>query len=243
MGLWRKKMGMRQGHPYCAAVVPAAGLGTRMGAEDKVLLPLGGVPVLARTLRALDNCPLIDEIIVVTREALIVPVGRLCQDYAYAKVRKVVLGGESRTASVLAGICEVSREAALIAIHDGARPLVSGAVLEEALRTGAETGAAAPAVPLKDTVKRAENGIVRETPARETLFAVQTPQVFEAGLIKAALTRALEDGVPLTDDCAAVERLGMTVHLTAGDERNMKITTPADLAVGAALLDWEEEDA
>ncbi|MCD7947844.1 MAG: 2-C-methyl-D-erythritol 4-phosphate cytidylyltransferase [Oscillospiraceae bacterium] len=241
MGLRRKKKEREQAHPYCAAVVPAAGLGTRMGGEDKVLLTLGGVPVLARTLRALDNCPLIDELIVVTREELIVPVGRLCQEYAYAKVRKVVLGGESRTASVLAGICEVSRETALIAIHDGARPLVSPSVLEQVLQKGAETGAAAPAVPLKDTVKRAENGIVRETPARESLFAVQTPQVFEAGLIKAALTRALEDGAPLTDDCAAVERLGMTVHLTAGDERNIKITTPVDLAVGTALLDWEED--
>ena len=126
----------------CGAVVPAAGSSTRMG-QDKVLLPLDGVPVIIRTLRALDNCPLIDEIVVVTREDLIVPISGLCRDAALSKVRKVVRGGETRTQSVLAGVEELSRSIELAAIHDGARPLVSQKVLEEVIRRAAQCGAAA----------------------------------------------------------------------------------------------------
>lgn len=226
--------------PYCAAVVPAAGRAARMEGEDKVLLPLAGAPVLMRTLRALDTCDRIHEIIVVTREDLIVPVGQLCQDYAFTKVRKVVVGGETRVHSVLAGIAEVSKQAELIAVHDGARPLVSQRLLEEVLEKGAETGAAAPAVSLKDTIKRVEGDVVASTPAREEYRAVQTPQVFEPSLIQAALTKALQDGVTLTDDCAAVERMGMKVSLTKGEYGNLKLTTPEDLAVAEALLQWEE---
>ncbi len=220
----------------CAAVVPAAGSSSRMGGEDKLLLPLGEMPVLVHTLRALDNCPYIQEIVVVTREDLIVPVGRLCKDCAFAKVTKVIVGGETRAHSVLAGIRELGLRHDLIAIHDGARPLVTPEVLEAAVRTAAQCGAAAPAVPVKDTVKRAPGGVVEATLDRTELRAVQTPQVFEAGLIKAALTKALEEGVSLTDDCAAVERLGMSVTLTEGDYANLKITTPEDLAVAEALL-------
>ena len=102
-----------------------------------------------------------------------------------------------------------------------------------------ETGAAAPALPVKDTIKVAHDGVVESTPDRACLFAVQTPQVFESSLIKAALQKALDDGLELTDDCAAVERLGMKVALTRGDERNIKLTTPEDLAVAQAILELE----
>ena len=166
--------------------------------------------------------------------------GQLCRDCAFSKVTKVVLGGETRTHSVLAGIREVSPEWELIAIHDGARPLVSAEVLEEAIVKAASCGAAAPAVPVKDTVKRAAGGVVEETLERASLFAVQTPQVFEAGLINAALTKALEEGAELTDDCAAVERLGMKVALTRGAYENLKITTVEDLILAEALLEWRE---
>lgn len=230
----------REEKPCCAAVVPAAGTARRMGGREKLLESLGEMPVLAHTLRALDNCPYITEIVVVTRGDLIVPVGQLCRDCAFSKVTKVVLGGETRTHSVLAGIREVSPEWELIAIHDGARPLVSAEVLEEAIVKAASCGAAAPAVPVKDTVKRAAGGVVEETLERASLFAVQTPQVFEAGLIKAALTKALEEGAELTDDCAAVERLGMKVALTRGAYENLKITTVEDLILAEALLEWRE---
>ncbi len=229
----------RQDRPRCSAVVAAAGSSTRMEGRDKLLLPMGEEPVLVHTLRALEECPWIDEIIVVTRGDLIVPVSQLCRDCALAKVCKVVAGGATRTRSVLAGVEEADPDAGLIAIHDGARPLVDQQVLEEVILRAGECGAAAPAVPVKDTVKRAVNGVVTGTPDRSELFAVQTPQVFEPSLIRAALTRALEDGVELTDDCSAVERLGIGVALTRGSYRNIKITTPEDLAVGEALLDWD----
>lgn len=226
--------------PTCTAVVPAAGSSQRMG-EDKILLPLGDVPVLLWTLRALEGCPYIAEIIVVTREDLIVPVGQLCMEAGLGKVRKVVVGGETRSHSVLAGIRESDPKSELILIHDGARPLVTEEILEEAILKAAQCGAAAPAVPVKDTIKRAVDGVVEETPDRATLYAVQTPQVFEHGLILGALEKAVADGVQLTDDCAAVERLGMKVALTEGSYENIKLTTPSDLAVAMTILEGRGE--
>lgn len=220
----------------CTAVVPAAGRSTRMG-EDKLLLPLYDTPVLLWTLRALDGCPYITEIIVVTREELIVPVGQLCKDAALAKVRKVVVGGETRTDSVLAGVREADSRADLIAIHDAARPLVTQGVMNAAIEKAAVFGAAAPAVPVKDTIKRAVDGVVESTPDRSLLYAVQTPQVFEHGLILGALEKALADGAAVTDDCSAVERLGVPVYLTAGSYENIKITTPEDMVVAEAILE------
>ena len=234
---WRRKQKKRQ-EPCCSAVVVAAGSSTRMG-MDKLMLPLDETPVIVYTLRAVQAAPSVGEIILVTREDLIVPMSQLCQDYAISKVTKVVRGGASRTQSVRLGTLEVSGDAQVIAIHDGARPFVSAEVIERAVAQAMETGAAAPAVPVKDTIKVAHDGVVESTPDRACVFAVQTPQVFESSLIKAALQKALDDGLELTDDCAAVERLGMKVALTRGDERNIKLTTPEDLAVAQAILELE----
>ena len=219
-----------------SAVVVAAGSARRMEGIDKVLAALGGYPVLVHTLRAFQQCPLISEVVVVTREDLLVEIADLCRDFALTKVTKVVKGGKERIHSVQAGLNEVREDAELIAIHDGARPLLPPEVLEEVLHRAAQTGAAAPAVPITDTVKRSENGLAVETVDRSTLFAVQTPQVFQADLIRAAVQKALEDGEVLTDDCAAVERLGMKVSLTRGSRENLKLTTPFDLVVGEAVL-------
>lgn len=205
-----------------------------------MLLPLGEVPLLIHTLRALDACPRIHEIVVVTREDLIVPISQLCREAAFSKVARVVVGGDSRAASVLNGLRETDPQASLIAIHDGARPLVSQDLLEKVIARAEVTGAAAPAVPVKDTIKRAVSGIVDSTPDRAELYAVQTPQVFEASLIKGALENALKEGAVLTDDCSAVERIGMKVSLTEGEYSNLKITTPEDLAIAEALLEWRE---
>lgn len=234
---WRRKQKKRQ-EPCCSAVVVAAGSSTRMG-MDKLMLPLDEIPVIVHTLRAVQAAPSVGEIILVTREDLIVPMSQMCQDYAISKVTKVVRGGASRTQSVRLGTLEVSGDAQVIAIHDGARPFVSAEVIERVVAQAMETGAAAPAVPVKDTIKVAHDGVVESTPDRACLFAVQTPQVFESSLIKAALQKALDDGLELTDDCAAVERLGMKVALTRGDERNIKLTTPEDLAVAQAILELE----
>lgn len=238
-GLFQRKKKDRT--PFCSVVVAAAGSSVRMEGQDKMSAALGGVPVLARTLLVLERCPLVSELVIVTRGDLIPWVGQLCQDFGISKAAKVVAGGDTRTQSVLRGVNECSSRADLIAIHDGARPLVTPEELEEVLRKGAETGAAAPAVPVKDTLKEAEGGLVTGTPDRARLFAVQTPQVFDASLIRAALTRAEGEALSLTDDCAAVERLGMKVSLTRGTYENIKITTPVDLVLGEAILNWREQ--
>ena len=226
----------------CSAVVVAAGSARRMEGIDKMFAPLGELPVLVHTLYAFQDCPLVDEIVLVTREELLVEAGRLCKDFSLNKVTKVIVGGAERIHSVQAGLGEVNSGAALIAIHDGARPLVSQRVLEEAITRASVTGAAAPAVPVTDTIKRVENGLAAETVDRTQLWAVQTPQVFESGLIRAAIHKAIEDGEALTDDCGAVERLGMKVTLTSGSRENIKITTPLDLILGEAILQARVEE-
>lgn len=223
--------------PFCSAVVAAAGSSSRMGGENKLLAPVEGVPVLVRTLLALENARLVDEIVVATREEDLLPVADLCKAYGIQKPLKIVRGGASRTESVLAAALECREDAAYIAVHDGARPLAEPELIDRVIEYCYKTNAAAPAVPVKDTIKTvAEDGAVTGTPDRSTLRAVQTPQVFEADLLKAALQSALENEVPVTDDCSAVERLGKVVYLIDGDEENLKITTPVDLVIAEAIL-------
>lgn len=224
----------------CSVILPAAGSSTRMG-QDKLLMPLGEVPMLLRTLWVLESCGFVREIIIATREDLIVPVGQLCREAGLQKVRKIVVGGDSRAESVLAGLREADPKAELIAIHDADRPLVTEEVIDRVIRKALERGAAAPAVPVKDTIKRAFDGVVDSTPERSELFAVQTPQVFEHGLILGALEKALTEGAVITDDCSAVERLGMPVHLTEGSYENIKLTTPEDILLAEAILERRNE--
>lgn len=166
MGLLKRLLGRDKASVLtCSAVVPAAGRSVRMG-EDKLLLPLGETPVILRTLRALESSPYITEIIVAAREEQIVPLSQLCKEAGLEKVRKIVVGGETRSASVLAGIREADSAAELIAVHDADRPLVTVEVINAAIELAAQRGAAAPAVPVKDTIKRAVGGVVTETPDR-----------------------------------------------------------------------------
>lgn len=220
----------------CTAVIVAGGKATRMEGVDKILTPLGGEPVLLHTLRPFQASDLVGEIVIVAREDLMVPIGDLCRRKGIDKVRRVVKGGDSRAASVLVGLQAADPQSALLAIHDGARPLVTRAIVEETIRAARQCSAAAPAIPVKDTIKRARDGVVTETPDRAELFAVQTPQVFDADLIRTALGKAIREGAAITDDCSAVERLGFPVHLIPGSEENIKITTPRDLVHGAAIL-------
>lgn len=230
------------GRPFCTMIVSAAGSSARMGGGDKLMMELEGVPVLVRTLRALDAAQLVDEIIIATREDRLLEVADLCRRCGLRKPVRVVQGGENRTQSVLAAACETDVKAQFIAVHDGARPLVLPEDVDAVIRFACQTHAAAPALPVTDTVKTAdETGRVTGTPDRSTLFAVQTPQVFQADVLKAALQSAAEAKLPLTDDCAAVERLGKQVYLLPGNPENIKITRPLDLAVAAAILRQREE--
>lgn len=229
-------------HPACSVIVAAAGSSSRMGGENKLLQPLEGVPVLAHTLMALNASELVDEIVVAAREEDLVEISRLCHTYGITKCAKVVRGGESRVHSVLLAALEASPEASLLAVQDGARPLVTPELIGHVVSAAARCGAAAPAVAVKDTVKTVRaDGSVAETLERDVLRAVQTPQVFEASLLKVALQSALESGAPVTDDCSAVERLGKVVFLVEGEEENLKITTPVDLILAEAILRAREE--
>ena len=228
--------------PRCTTLVAAAGSSTRMGGINKLLQPLDGVPVLVRTLTALQRAGRIDEIVVAAREEDVVEISRLCRTYGITKCAKVVRGGESRTHSVLLAALEARPDAELLAVQDGARPLVTPELIDAVAEAAARTAAAAPAVPVKDTVKMVRaDGTVDRTLDRDALRAVQTPQIFEASILKAALQSALEAGAAVTDDCSAVERLGKRVYLVEGDEENLKITTPVDLLLAEAILKDREE--
>lgn len=230
--------------PRCTALVAAAGSSTRMGGGNKLLLPLDGVPVLVRTLTALQQARRVDEIVIAAREEELVEISRLCRTYGITKCAKVVRGGESRAHSVLLAALEAREDAELLAVQDGARPLVTPELIDAVAEAAARTAAAAPAVPVKDTVKAVRaDGTVEQTLDRGALRAVQTPQIFESSLLKAALQSAVEGNVPVTDDCSAVERLGKRVYLVEGDEENLKITTPVDLILAEAILRSREERA
>ena len=232
-----KKKANDRRRPYCAALVPAAGSSERMGGTDKLLAPLCGVPVLVRTLTALDRAELVDEIVVAVQPERLEEMAALCARAGLRKPVRVVEGGRDRAASVLLAALAAGEQAELLAVHDGARPLIRPEQVDEMIRLGQRTYAAAPALPVTDTVKVADlQGVVQSTPDRKTLFAVQTPQVFQANILKAALQSAIDAGAALTDDCSAVERLGKEVYLAAGWRENIKITTPEDLTVAAALL-------
>lgn len=220
---------------YCSAVIVAAGTASRMGGIDKVMAPLGGEPMIVRTVRTFQVCDAIREIVIVTRPDLLVPIMDLC--HGFDKVRAVIAGGDSRPESVARGLSALSGKTKLVAVQDGARPLITVEVIDRTVRAAHSYGAAAPAIPVKDTIKVVRGGIVAETPDRSSLQAVQTPQVFDLDLLKGALTKAEKDGAAITDDCSAVERLGMSVRMVEGDERNIKVTTPLDLKIAELLLE------
>ncbi len=244
MKLFSKLFGKKENkadHPFCSVIVAAAGSSRRMEGQNKLMLPLDGIPVLARTLLALDGSRLIDEIVVAVREEDLLPTGDLCRLYGVTKPVKIVRGGESRLDSVLAAAMECREDAVFLAVHDGARPLADPELIDRVVALAHRTNAAAPAVPVKDTIKVVRDGRVESTPDRALLQAVQTPQVFDAQLLRAALQSAQTLGAEITDDCSAVERLGKEVYLTEGSYENIKITTPEDMLLACELLRRREE--
>lgn len=218
------------------AVIAAAGQSERMGEVDKMMASLDGEPVLARVTTAFQNSALVDRISLVVSEGNLAAAKRLSRDYGWSKV-SVYPGGRRRQDSVIAGLKHLN-DCAWAVIHDGARPLVSEELIRAGLAAAEETGAAAAAMPVTDTIKMAgADGFVRETPPRDSLRAMQTPQVFRYDLIMEAYRRL--DGV-VTDDAAAVERLGGRVKLYPGAYDNIKITAPLDLEIAEVL--WRQHD-
>ena len=219
----------------CGVVIVAAGSASRMGGIDKVMAPLGGEPMIVRTVRAFQDCDAVKKIVVVTRQDLILPITSLCS--GMDKVKAVVAGGSSRQESVHLGLNALSGEVQLVAVHDGARPLATWQLIDRVIRAANTYGAAAPAIPVKDTIKVVQGGVVKMTPDRSELYAVQTPQVFDFDLLRGALKKVEQEQLQVTDDCSAVEQMGMRVKIVEGDERNLKVTTPMDLKIAQMLLE------
>ena len=223
--------------PRCACIVAAAGESTRMGGIPKILAEINGKPVIVHTLEALQTSEAIDEVVIATQRDMIPEIYELCKRFELTKVTRVVRGGESRLESVMAALQEIDDSTQLVAVHDGARPLVRHDDIGAVVTQAATYGAAILAVPLKDTVKEIQDGLVKHTIQRAKYFSVQTPQVFDLHVLREALGKAMREGGDVTDDSTAVERLGVPVHVVIGSYDNIKITTPEDLVVAAGLLD------
>lgn len=217
-----------------SVIIPAAGSGKRMGGGTaKQFLPLGGEPVLLRTVRLFSESPLVDEIVLAASDvdATAEMVGHL------PKVTRIVQGGAERQDSVWAALQVVHSRPRLICVHDAARPLLTLETLHGVLQAAAEHPAQVVAVPVKDTIKVAgPDGIVTVTPDRASLWAVQTPQVFWVETMVAAFKQAQAEGFRGTDCASVVERSGVQVHIFPGDPTNLKLTTPEDLLVAEAIL-------
>jgi len=222
--------------PHCTAVIAAAGSSTRMDGIDKLFVEIGDAPVIIHTLRALSQNDSVNDIVIVTREECIEKIANLCEEHNIVKVTRIVSGGQTRLESVLNGVYAASWKTKVIAIHDGARPCVDQTIIERTIRKANRKHAAAPGVPISSTVKRVSRKFITETVDREDLVEIQTPQCFNSDIIKAALTKALKEAPDITDDCMAAERIGVPVYITEGSRYNIKITTPEDVSIAAAIL-------
>lgn len=218
--------------PKVGVVIAAGGSSQRMGGIDKLFTLLGGKPVLVRAVYPFQKCSLVDQIVVVVGGEKIAQCRQLLPDAEWTKVTNICAGGERRQDSVTAGL-KLLKGCDWVVIHDGARPFVTVDLIERGLEAAQETGATTAAVPVKDTIKMAgDDRIVHQTPPRQNLWAVQTPQVFRIDIITEAYRKMAGE---VTDDASLVEQLGYKVKLYPGSYDNIKITTPEDLALAEVL--------
>ncbi len=221
---------------FVSAVIVSAGNSTRMGGVNKQFLEIHDIPVLVHTLSVFNRAECIDEIVVVTRESDINDVKTLINDYGIKKVTKVVKGGETRQTSVLNGVKATAHNTDIVAIHDGARPLVTEKIINDTLEQAVIFGAAATGVKVKDTVKQVnDNNDIIATPDRAYLRFIQTPQIFDKSLYLDAVN-IVENSKDFTDDCMLIEAYGKTVKYVDGDYENIKITTPEDVELAESYL-------
>lgn len=219
-----------------SAVIVCAGNSTRMGGVNKILLPLGGRKVIGVTMQAFQQCESITEIIIVAREDDIPAIQEEAKAAGITKLSACTTGGATRQESVINGIRKISKEAELIAVHDGARPLVKPEHIEKVIKDASVFGGATLGVPVKDTIKTVDGGLIVDTPPRSSLYITQTPQIFKRNLYFEGIDFALEHSLDFTDDCQLVEAIGGKVAMTVGDYTNIKITTPEDIAIAEVLL-------
>ncbi|MEG0614375.1 MAG: 2-C-methyl-D-erythritol 4-phosphate cytidylyltransferase [Oscillospiraceae bacterium] len=219
-------------------IIPAAGSSTRMGV-NKQFCEVCGIPVIARTMLVFQECESVFEIIVVAKLEDIPKIIQLAEKYKITKFKKAVSGGETRQQSVTNGLCEVSKDTELIAIHDGARPLISADLVEKVAADARIFGGATLGVPVKDTIKVVDDGLITDTPVRKSLFVIQTPQIFKKKQYFEGINFAKSHQLDFTDDCQLMEAIGVKIFVTVGDYKNIKITTLEDLKIAEVFCEKE----
>jgi 2-C-methyl-D-erythritol 4-phosphate cytidylyltransferase len=233
--------------PSIVAILPAAGMGTRMGADSpKQFRLLDGMPVVIFTLRRLAACPMIGEFLIATRADEIEALKTRIAAERLPRPVRVLEGGDTRQESVDKALAEVPKKTELIVVHDAVRPLVTRDQVERVIAEAERCGAAILGIPAMDTVKEVKRAslpedvaLITATIPRERVVLAQTPQVFESALLREAFARAAADGFTASDEAALVERLGHNVHVVLGSERNLKITRPGDLEIAEFYLSRE----
>lgn len=229
----------KQNHPYTSAVILCAGMGERFKVGDKTKqnFVLLGKPACVHTFEAFEKSNLIDEIIVVAREEELPVMEEYRAKYNITKISKIVCGGATRQESSLKGCDEISEKSKYVAIHDGARCLVTSELVDKTVRSAYEHGAAAAAERSRDTVKYSEDGsFIDHTEDRSKIWLVKTPQVFLSNMYRAGAYMAKKDGEDVTDDCMLAERLGFKIKLVECGADNMKLTFPEDVSIFEAIL-------
>lgn len=218
-------------------IVAAGGSGTRMGSSvNKLFLKIADIPVIVHTLKALENCKEIDEIIISAKEDEIIKISEMVSGYSLTKVKTIVKGGKTRGESVMSASREVSEDTEIVMIHDGARPLVSDKILKETIKSAEDFGAAACGVKPKCTLKSVDSGFIKDTIDREKTVEIQTPQVFKKELFDKIYSQSIDVINSATDDCILAEITGTKIAVTEGSYKNIKITTPEDIEIAELLL-------
>ena len=231
-------------HPFTSVMILAAGAGQRFSsvAGQKQNIELCGIPVIVRTITAFEECPLVDEIVIVCREEDVHVYEGFSDKYGFSKITKVVAGGKERIDSAMAGVDCISDKSKFVAVHDGARCLITPENIEKTLSAAYKDGAAAAGHPSIDTVKYSEDGqSITNTVDRSKVWLIGTPQVFMANMYRAAIYMAKKDGTMVTDDCMMAERLGFKVSLVDIGCENIKITNPEDIYIAEGILKKRED--
>lgn len=223
-------------------IIAAAGASSRMKSIDKQLALINSIPVIIKAIMAFETCSSVLDIIVVTTIEKIPIINSLLSEYNINKVQAVIVGDKTRQASVLCGLNSVSKESKFIGIHDGARPLIAPCHIENVIKDARVFGGATLGVPIKDTIKIVNDGLIVDTPDRSKIYTIQTPQVFKKSIYYDAVNFALANNLDFTDDCQLVEAMGIKICLTAGSYKNIKITTPEDLIFANCFTNEGEQN-
>lgn len=225
-----------------SAIIVCAGNASRMQGLNKILLPLGQTTVAGCAMLAFQQCERIAEIIIVARPCDHEALRKTAEAANITKLKTITEGGSTRQESVMKGLEQVSEGTKLIAIHDGARPLVKPMHIEKVIKDAQVFGGATLGVPVKDTIKIVNDSLITDTPYRPSLYITQTPQVFKKSVYFKAVQFAVDHELDFTDDCQLAEAIGCKVYMTTGDYTNIKITTPEDIEIAQLLLKRNKEE-